>query len=123
MGAVLETMNPFTYDHWMPDEEPTFYIPASLPLTTAQITTLAQSGFSPGEPFILTRDGRLRKPHLKKYSLRGHYSLFTIKPGSVVLHEEEEGKFSLEFSYFSPLPVIVQVYLNAKDFSDGETIW
>lgn len=123
MGGVLESMNPFTYDHWMPDEDPTYYVPASLPLTHAQRVTLAQAGFTQGEPFILSRDGRLRKPESKKYTLRGQYSLFTIKPGSAVLYEEEEGKFSLEFLYFTPLEVKMQVYICAKDISDGDTIW
>lgn len=122
MGQVLEGMSPFTYEHWMPDEEPTFYIPVSHPLSPRQMLVLAEAGIRPGEPFILTNDGRLSRPESKKMALRGWYDSFTIKKGSTNLYEEEDGKFSLEFQYFAPLAVEIEVRLSVKDASDGTSI-
>lgn len=122
MGAGLETCNPFAYDHWMPDEEPTFYIPRELNLTPQQSEELQRAGIRQGEPFILTQDGRVARPAFTTTSLRGYYDCFSIQPGTTQMFEEEAGKYSLEFKYFTPMPVLIEVYINAMDASDGTTI-
>lgn len=122
MGAALETFNPFAYDHWMPDEEPTFYIPRGLNLTPRQSEELQRAGIRQGEPFILTRDGRLARPESKTTSLRGYYDCFSIQPGTAQMFEEENGKYSIEFKYFTPVSVSIEIYINLTDSSDDTAI-
>jgi hypothetical protein len=122
MGAALEPLNPLAYDHWMPDEEATFYIPAGLQLTPEQREELQAAGINPGEPFVVKSDGRLARPESKNFSLRGYYDCLNILKGSAQMFEEEAGKYSFEFKYFTPIPVSIEVYINVKDSSDGATI-
>jgi hypothetical protein len=122
MGGVFGALGWLPYEHWMPDEDPTFYIPASPPLTFEQQLILQEFGFQQGEPFVLTCDGRVTKPESKKLALRGLYSCISIQKGSIALFEVDQGKFSLEFNYFTPVPVSIVVHIFAKDTSDEKEI-
>lgn len=117
MGAVLEAVSPFEYEHWMPGEEPTFYVPATVPLTAQQRRILQQSGFAQGEPFLLTQDGQLSRPESKKFAFQSIQSGFSVLKDSVVLHEEAQGTFSLEFKYCANVCVDLEVHCFAKDVS------
>lgn len=121
MGAVLDS-SLFSYVHWMPDEEPTFYIPSSVVLTPEQKAILQQHEVRQGEPFLLTNDGQFTQPQSKRYVLQGDYSLITFKKDSIVLIEEEPGQFSLEFQYFSPQALRMEVFIHAIDKSDHQNI-
>lgn len=122
MGGALSDLELFPYEHWMPDEDPTFYIPASMTLTESQRAQLHATGFQQGEPFILTKDGLLTKSVSKKFALRGMKSSFSIRKGSLQLFEESPGKFSLEFYYFADEAVILEIHLRAVDASSSKYI-
>lgn len=123
MGGLLSAdLGLLSYEHWMPDEDPTFYIPASLSLTYEQRVQLEASGLRQGEPFILTNDGAFTKPSSKKFSLRGIKSSFSIRRGSLLLFEEAPGSFSLEFSYYNEEPVILEIHTCAINGSSMKHI-
>ena len=120
MGAVLEAAGFINYDLWMPDENPTFYIPSSLVLTAPQRRQLQEAGFQQGEPFVLTEDGHIVKPESKKFALKSIRSGLAIQKDSLVFYEESTGKFSLEFYYYTDVPVELEIFFYAKD-SSSET--
>ena len=122
MGGTFSDLEFIPYDHWMPEEDPTFYVPASLTLTENQRSQLQDSGFQQGEPFVLTKDGALTKPASKKFALRGMKSSFSIRKGSLQLFEESPGNFSLEFYYYTDEAVILEIHLNAVDASSSKYI-
>lgn len=122
MGSVLEAASPFKYEHWMPDEEPTFYVPATVQLTVQQRRILQQTGFTQGEPFILNQRGRFSRPQSKKFALRGIKSGFSVQKDSVILYEEATGVFSLQFKYSSVVDVDIEIHCFAKDVSSPDII-
>ena len=123
MGALLSAdMGLLSYEHWMPEEDPTFYVPASMNLTLSQREQLEAVGLRQGEPFILTNDGSITKPSSKKLSLKGIKSTFSIRKGSLLLFEEAPGSFSLEFAYYTEEAVILEIHACAVDGSSSKHI-
>jgi hypothetical protein len=109
-------------DIWMPDEEPTFYIPSHIQLSAQQERGLLQSGVQRGQPFILASDGSLAQPSSKKYELCGMNSGIAIQIDSMLLCEEADGLFSLEFTYFTVVDVEIMLSFNVKDQSNSSRI-
>ena len=123
MGALLSAdMGLLSYEHWMPEEDPTFYVPASMNLTLSQREQLEAVGLRQGEPFILTNDGAITKPSSIKLSLKGIKSTFSIRKGSLLLFEEAPGSFSLEFAYYTEEAVILEIHACAVDGSSSKHI-
>ena len=112
----------YEFQHWMPGEDPTFYVPTSAELTADQRRQLLQAGFRPGEPFMLTNDGKMVKPRSRKFALKGINSGISIRKDSLVLVEESPGKFSLEFYYLVSVDVALEIHFFAKDASRGKLI-
>jgi len=123
MGALLSAdLGLLSYEHWMPEEDPTFYVTASMNLTFNQRQQLEAAGLRQGEPFILTNDGALTKPTSKTMTLRGIKSTFSIRKGSLLLFEEAPGSFSLEFAYYTEEAVILEIHACAVDGSSAKHI-
>ena len=99
--------NVIVADQWIDDEDATFYIPESVPLTARQTSKLQQLGVSQGEAFVISKTGTLAKPTAKLYTVQANTRMFSLCSDAIDLFEDFPGQFSIEFDYYLPVRALV----------------